>query len=121
MRIIVSIFFISFMSFLSVALANDYPTSERALYVLNCFQELNRDSLDDVQTCACRIDSIANSMSFEDYSYAITYDRNRRMTGKKGGVFRDNKAGKEFSKALMAAQEIASKKCKKVVHIVAPN
>lgn len=121
MRIIAGVFFISLMHFSSVTVANDYPTDERVLYVLNCLQELDRYSLDDLQTCACRIDSIASDISFEDYNYAVAYDRNRKMGGKKGGIFRNNKAGKEFSKALMAAREVADRQCKKVVHIVAPS
>jgi hypothetical protein len=100
--------------------ANDYPTAERVEYVLNCLQDLGRSSMDDLQTCSCRIDSIASGIPFEKYSYGVTYDRNKRMTGEKGGVFRDNKAGKRFSKDLKAAQETAMGQCRQVVHIDAP-
>jgi hypothetical protein len=59
-------------------------------------------------------------MSFELYGYAVTYNRNKKMTGEKGGVFRDNKAAKKFSKELKAAENTAKGQCIKVVHIVAP-
>ena len=104
----------------SVVTANDFPTRDRAEYVLNCLQDLGRNSMDDLQTCSCRIDSIASVISFDTYSYAVTYNRNKRMTGEKGGVFRDNKAGKLFSQELEAAEEVAKGQCKQVVHIVAP-
>jgi len=104
----------------SVVAANDYPTRDRAEYVLHCLKELGRNSMDDLQTCSCRIDSIASQMPFETYGYAMTYDRNKRMTGEKGSIFRDNKSGKILSKQLAAAKETASSQCKQVVQIVAP-
>ena len=104
----------------SVVAANDYPTRDRAEYVLNCLQELGRNSMDDLQTCSCRLDSIASNVSFETYGYAVTYERNKRMTGEKGGVFRDNESGKAFSKQLAAARETAIGQCQQVVQIVAP-
>lgn len=104
----------------SIAVANDFPTRDRVEYVLNCLQDMGRNSMDDLQTCSCRVDSIASEMSFEIYDYAVTYDRNKRMTGEKGGVFRDNKAAKAFSKQLVAAEEIAKGQCIEVVQIEAP-
>lgn len=120
MRINKAVPLILLLGFSSVVTANDFPTAERVEYVMNCLHDMGRNSMDDLQTCSCRIDSIASNMSFETYSYATTYNRNKRMTGEKGGVFRDNKAGKLFSKELVAAEETAGSQCKKVVHIVAP-
>ena len=100
--------------------ANDYPTRDRAEYVLNCLQDMSRNSMDDLQTCSCRIDSIAEAMPFEIYGYAVTYDRNKKMSGEKGGVFRDNKSGKKFSKELVELGDAARGQCIQVVHIVAP-
>lgn len=119
MRIKYGVFFV----LLSVAMhvvANDYPTSERVNYVLGCFQELARNTMDDLQTCSCRIDIIASRIPFEEYSYAETYERNKRMSGENGGVFRDNDSGKIFSRKVHAAKLHAGKQCKKVVRIVAP-
>jgi len=100
--------------------ANDFPTRDRVEYVLNCLQDIGRNSMDDLQTCSCRIDSIAEAMPFEIYGYAVTYDRNKKMTGEKGGVFRDNTSGKEFSKQLTELNDSARGQCIQVVHIVAP-
>lgn len=112
--------FILLLVFSSTLIANDYPTHESVHYVLDCFKKIGRTSFDDLQTCSCRIDSIASDVPFEVYSRAVTYERNRRMTGKKGGIFRDNEAGKAFYQQLTTAEEKAGKQCKKVVHIVAP-
>ena len=103
-----------------VVAANDYPTGERVEYVLNCLQELGRNSMDDLQTCSCRIDSVASAMPFEIYGYAETYNRNKKMSGEKGGVFRDNESGKEFSKQLSEIEDTAKGQCKQVVQIMAP-
>ena len=104
----------------TVVVANDYPTRDRAEYVLNCLQEMGRNTMDDLQTCSCRLDSIASAMPFEIYGYAVTYNRNKGMSGEKGGVFRDNKSGKEFSKQLTEFNDSAKGQCKQVVHIIAP-
>ncbi len=104
----------------SVVAANDFPTRDRVEYVLNCLQQMGRNSMDDLQTCSCRIDSVASAMSFESYGWAVTYNRNKRMTGEKGSVFRDNTAGKRLSKQLAAANEAANGLCVQVVQIVAP-
>ncbi|RKZ47266.1 MAG: hypothetical protein DRQ48_03155 [Gammaproteobacteria bacterium] len=74
----------------------------------------------DLQTCSCRVDSIAEAMPFEIYGYAVTYNRNKKMSGEKGGVFRDNKSGKKFSKQLAELGDAAKGHCIQVVHIVAP-
>ena len=120
MQMIKVVPFILLLGISSVVTANDYPTSERVEYVLNCLQDLGRNSMDDLQTCSCRIDSIASEMPFETYNYAVTYERNKRMTGEKGGIFRDNKAGKKFAKQLAVVKEEAGGRCKQVVQIVAP-
>jgi hypothetical protein len=121
MRINKAVPLILLLGFSSVVTANDFPTAERVEYVMNCLHDdMKRTAMADLQTCSCRIDSIASTMPFEIYTYAVTYDRNKRMTGEKGGVFRDNKSGKEFSKKLKVAQETAKGQCKQVVHIEAP-
>ncbi len=108
------------MGFSSVIRANDFPTRDRVEYVLFCLQELGRNSMDDLQTCSSRLDSIASNLSFETYGYAVTYERNKRMGGEKGGVFRDNDAGKAFAKQLTVAKETALGQCQQVVQIMAP-
>ncbi len=120
MRINGTVTLMLLLGFSSVVSANDFPTAERVEYVLNCLQKMGRSSMHDLQTCSCRIDSIASNMSFETYSYAVTYNRNKRMVGEQGGVFRDNEAGKSFAKELAAAEEAAGGQCKEVVHINAP-
>ena len=120
MQMIKVVPFILLLGLSSVVTANDYPTRDRVEYVLNCLQELGRNSMDDLQTCSCRLDSVASSMSFESYGWAVTYNRNKRMTGEKGSVFRDNKAGQRLSKDLAANEETAKGQCRQVVQIVAP-
>ncbi len=108
------------LSAASIVAANDYPTRDRVEYVLNCFQDLGRNTMNDLQTCSCRLDSVAGAMSFETYDYAVTYNRNKKMTGEKGGVFRDNKTGKKLSEELAGYEETAKGQCKQVVQIMAP-
>ena len=120
MRLIKVAPFILLLGFSSVLSANDFPTRDRVEYVLNCFQELGRRSMDDLQTCSCRIDSIASNLSFETYDYAVTYERNKRMGDEKGGGFSHNDAGKAVAKQLTTAKETTIGQCQQVVQIVAP-
>ena len=120
MRLIKVVPFILLFGFSSVVTANDFPTRDRVEYVLNCLQDMGRNSMDDLQTCSCRIDSVASEMPFETYCYAVTYNRNKKMSGEKGGVFRDNKSGKEFLNQLSEIEDTAKGQCKQVVHIMAP-
>jgi len=102
------------------AFANDYSTSERVQYVLNCMQDVGGQSMESLYTCTCRIDSIAEQMSFYDYETGTTYERNRRMTGEKGGVVRDNKQAKEAFANLQKAEKVAIQDCPVVVRVKNP-
>jgi hypothetical protein len=100
----------------------DYPTSERVLYALNCMQDTGEgQTLESLYTCSCRIDSIAKQMVFVDYELGTTYERNRRMTGEKGSVVRDNKLAKESYAKLEKARKVAEQECPTVVRVKNPN
>lgn len=105
---------ISFSLFLFGAMpvmANEYPTEETVRYILNCMTELGGQTDENLYTCACRYDAIRTEMSFSDYEEARTFERNKNMTGEKGGAVRDNQRAKAFYGDLVNAREIANASC----------
>ena len=102
------------------AFAHDYPTDARVFYAVNCMADLGEQNLEHMYTCSCRIDSIANQLSYDDYEFATTYERNRKATGENGGVFRDNVTARETFKKLEEARKVAEKECPEVVKVKNP-
>ena len=101
--------------------ANDYPTYDRVLYVLNCMQDIGDQTMENLYTCTCRIDSIAEQMVFLDYGLGDTYERGKRMSGEKGGVVRDNPLAKKSFAKLEKARKVAEQECPNVVRVKNPS
>tara|TARA_Y100000588_G_scaffold265627_1_gene280384 strand:- start:1179 stop:1547 length:369 start_codon:yes stop_codon:yes gene_type:complete len=94
-----------------VASANDYPTVERVDHVLTCMRLAGGQTIDNLFSCSCEIDAIAEVIDFDDFNEARTYESNRRMPGEKGGLFRNSKRGDEVVGKLLSAREGARKRC----------
>lgn len=75
---------------------------------------------ENMYTCICRHDALAQAMSYSDYEEAITFERNRAMPGKKGGFFRDNERGKMMYAKLLEAREASAGRCIQTKHIAPP-
>jgi len=92
--------------------AHDYPTAARADYVIGCLAGVGfkRDQLD---RCACAIDTIADLMPYEDYDQASTILSMQQGggLGARGGLFRDTPIAKERTEELRRAQAEASLRC----------
>lgn len=116
-KFLISVFFLGATM---AAQANDYPTADRVQYVLGCMSDLGESSIDNLNTCSCRIDAIAAMLSFDEYNYGTAFRRNRPMPGEKGGIFRDSKPGKAAVQRLEEVEEAVATKCKKVIRIKAP-
>ena len=93
------------------ASANEYPTLERVDHVLTCMKREGGQTVENLYSCSCEIDVIAQQMSFDDFSEARTYEIYKRMPGEKGGLFRDNERGEEITAQLEEARKDAKKRC----------
>ncbi len=97
--------------------ANDFPTLERVNYVLFCMEDLGGQTYETLNSCSCRIDAIAEKMSFAEYEEATFFERYRRMPGKKGGIIRDSvRSGKLLEKLNQVGKEVAQQ-CIKAIHV----
>jgi hypothetical protein len=97
-------------------LVNDYPTRDRVEYVFNCIAQHvgNLSKLDYVTqyACGCKIDKIAEKLSFTDYEAAKTFGYlSKGQTGDAGGVFRDPQQAKDLKTRIKEAEEYAEKSC----------
>ncbi|WP_024296872.1 hypothetical protein [Methylomicrobium lacus] len=90
---------------------NDFPTRDRVEYVLNCVAQHGGLSYITQYACGCKIDKIAEKMSFADFEAAKTFGYLRSTPGEAGGVFRDPKQAKDLRKVLKEAEAYAERQC----------
>jgi hypothetical protein len=90
---------------------NGYPTRDRVEYVLNCIAQHGGLNYISQYACGCKIDKIAEKLSFEDYDAAKTFTNLRGMPGESGAAFRDPKQSKDLRKKLKEVEEFAEKSC----------
>ena len=90
---------------------NDYPTRDRVEYVLNCVAQHGGLTFITQYACGCKIDKIAEKLSFANYEAAKTFSMLKSTPGDAGGVFRDPKQSKDLRKQLKEAEAYAEKSC----------
>ncbi|OAI21169.1 hypothetical protein A1359_19655 [Methylomonas lenta] len=95
----------------TVAKANDYPTRDRVDYVFECVAKHGGLSYINQYACGCKIDKIAEQMSFAEYEAAHTFVQMQKTPGENGAPFRDPKHAKDLRAQLKAADAAAEKAC----------
>ena len=92
-------------------LTNDYPTRDRVEYVLNCVAQHGGLSYINQYACGCKLDKIAEKLSFNEFESAKTFSYLKSMAGDAGNMARDPKQRKDLRKQLKEAEESAEKSC----------
>jgi hypothetical protein len=92
------------------ALANDFPTSGRVEYVLECMQK-HDGKYEFLYKCSCAVDRIARSLSYDDYVAMSVALRNQSLAGERGGAFRDPVSVKEMAGKYRTIEADADKAC----------
>jgi hypothetical protein len=92
---------------------NDYPTSERADYVIGCMAA-NGNTREALLKCSCAIDTIAGLMPYTKYEQAETALSLQLGGGVGGrvGLFRDPPQIKAVIEQLRRAQAEANLQCR---------
>ncbi|CAA9891864.1 conserved exported hypothetical protein [Candidatus Methylobacter favarea] len=90
---------------------SDYPTRDRVEYVLNCVAQHGGLTYITQYACGCKIDKIAEKLTFKEYEAAKTFTYLRSTPGESGGVFRDPSQSKDLTKRLKEAEQYAEKNC----------
>ena len=94
-----------------VTYINEYPTRDRVDYVLQCVAKHGGLTYINQYACGCKIDKIAEKLTFAEFEAATTYGFMRKTPGEKGAAFRDPKESKSLKKRLQEAEEYAEKMC----------
>ena len=91
---------------------NDYPTADRADYVIACMAA-NGNTREALLKCSCAIDTIAGQMPYDDYEKAETALSLQVGGGVGGrvGLFRDPPEIKTVLEKLREAQAEANLTC----------
>lgn len=91
---------------------NDFPTRDRVDYVLECVARHGGLSYVTQYACGCKIDKIAEKLSFAEYEAAKTFTYLvKGQTGDAAAAMRDPTQSKDLRKRLKAAEEFAEKTC----------
>lgn len=94
----------------SVRTTNDFPTLARVEYVQECINRTGGDR-NHMYQCACVVDRLAETMSYDEFVESSTYARYSTLPGEGGGLFRDTDEAKSKAKFYRAAEESAFKAC----------
>ncbi|MEO1880804.1 MAG: hypothetical protein ABGX37_03730 [Methylococcales bacterium] len=94
---------------------NDYPTRDRVEYVFNCIAKhgglTGNKAFINQYACGCKIDKIAEILSFSEFESATTFSYLKKTPGENGAVFRDPKQSKDLRTRLKAAEKFAESQC----------
>jgi hypothetical protein len=93
------------------AWANDFPTSERVLYVHECMRNNPGPHFEMVSKCSCALDKVAAEVKFEDYETMATVSNAVSIGGERGGTLRDNEGLKPQVKRWRELQAKARDAC----------
>jgi hypothetical protein len=66
-----------------LAAANDFPTTSRVEYVLECMKD-HGGKYEYLYKCSCAIDQIASRLKHDDYVEASTASRHQSLGGERG-------------------------------------
>lgn len=90
--------------------ADEFPTSGRVEYVLECMQK-HDGKYEYLYKCSCVIDRIARELPYDDYVAMSTAQRNQSLGGERGAVFRDAGSVKDMAGKYKAIETGAAKAC----------
>lgn len=111
MRLVAATLFLSAFCTPSPAHANDFPTQARVEYVLRCMDSRGGQKYENLYSCVCVIDKIAEKFSYDDYAEAEVFAQLRSTPGERGGVFRDPDKASSLVQKLTDVTKVAEKAC----------
>lgn len=91
--------------------SNDFPTRDRVDFVLECIAKHGGLSYINQYACGCKIDKIAEKISFADYEAARTFGQMQKTPGEQGAAFRDPQQSKDLRSKLKEIDAAAEKAC----------
>lgn len=93
------------------ALANDFPTVDRVLYVQECMRDNPGPNFEMVNKCSCALDALAREVKYDDYIEMSTISKAISIGGERGSELRDNETVKPALKRLRELQAKVQRGC----------
>ncbi len=93
------------------ALAHDYPTADRVIYVQECMDEHPGPAFEMLNKCSCTIDRIARDLAYDDFVSLSTAAKATSIGGERGNVIRDTEQLQKDIRRFRALQTEAKKAC----------
>jgi hypothetical protein len=100
-----------FAALLPPALANDFPTVDRVLYVQDCIKANPGPYYEMVNKCSCALDTVAREVTHDEYVSMTTIVNAVTIGGERGSEMRDNESLKPQIKRYRELQAQARKAC----------
>jgi hypothetical protein len=93
------------------AIANDFPTTARVEYVLDCMKNSKAPANEMVYKCSCAVDNIASKVKYDKWVDLSTVALGTTIAGERGGVIRDMKDGRKMISTYRDLQSKAKHAC----------
>ena len=100
-----------FATALTPALANDFPTTARVEFVLDCMKTGKASAHEMLYKCSCAVDNIAGKVNYETWVDLTTVALGTTIAGERGGVIRDMKDGRKLINDYKDLQTKAKQAC----------
>lgn len=91
--------------------ANDFPTTARVEFVLECMKNSKAPLQEMVYKCSCAVDNIASKVNYEQWVDLSTIANGMSIAGERGGVVRDIKDGRKLANSYRDLQTQAKHAC----------
>lgn len=92
------------------AQGDDFPTSGRVEYVLECMQK-HDGKQEYLYKCSCVVDRIARALPYDEFVAMSVALRNQSLSGERGGLFRDAASSKSMASKFREIEAGANKAC----------
>lgn len=93
------------------ALANDFPTVDRVLYVQECMNGRSGSNFENVNKCSCALDALARELKYDDYVQISTASKANTIGGERGSYIRDTEMLQAQIKRFRELQDKARAGC----------
>lgn len=88
------------------ALAHDYPTVDRVVFVQQCMVQHPGAHYEMLSKCSCALDKIAADVSFDDFETMVTASNATTIGGERAAEIRDNEG---LQKEIRRYRDLVSK------------
>ena len=93
------------------ALAFDYPTSDRVVFVQACMRDNPGPHYEMLNKCSCALDKIASDVPFDDFVDMNTATNANSIGGERGNAIRDAESLQTMIRKYRKIQADAKQSC----------